>query len=65
MMPRRARRGAIFGMPILVGTASLVGLVVGLLGDGWFDILSGLAVAVPAAVIGWSLAKARRADWDR
>lgn len=43
----------------------MVGLVIGLLGDGVYDIAAGLAVTAPVVAIGWSLARARRGDWDR
>ena len=39
---------------------SLVGLVVGLLGDDVLDLLAWLALGVPVAAIGWALI-ARRA----
>lgn len=62
--PATARRGrgglAIFAMPILLAIVSLAGLVVGLLGDGGYDVAAGLAVAVPVVVIGWALLRARR-----
>lgn len=60
MIPRRAPRFAIFGMPILLGIASLAGLVVGLLGDGMIDLLSWLGLGIPVAAIAWALI-ARRA----
>ena len=61
MIPARRGLGAaaIFGMPILLAIVSLIGLVVGLLGDGWHDLASALAVAVPVVVIAWAL-RARR-----
>ncbi len=59
-----ARRGrgvlAIFGIPVLLAIVSLAGLVFGLLGDDGYDIASGVAVAVPVAVILWALIRARR-----
>lgn len=57
------RRLHLYGLPTLVALVSLLGLVVGLLGDGGFDVVAGLALALPAAIILWSLAKARRGGW--
>lgn len=54
-----------WGWPVLLGLISMVGLVIGLLGDGVYDIAAGLAVTAPVVAIGWSLARARRGDWDR
>ena len=54
-----------WGWPILLGLVSLGGLVIGLLGDGWYDVAAGLAVAAPVVAIAWSLARARRGGWDR
>lgn len=36
--------------PLLIGLLSLFGLVVALLADGWGDILSWVALAVPVLV---------------
>lgn len=51
-------------MPIVLSGVSIVGLVVGLLGDDGYDAAAGLALAVPVAVMAWSLLKARRGGWD-
>lgn len=59
---RRARNSlaAIFAAPTAIALASIVGLVAGLLGDGWHDLLSWVGLGVPATVILWSLALRRR-----
>lgn len=43
----------IWGMPVVLGALSLVGLVVALVSDGWGDWLSALALTVPAVVGVW------------
>lgn len=42
----------IWGMPLFIGGASLVGLVVALIADGAGDVASWIALGVPVA-IGW------------
>jgi hypothetical protein len=54
-----ARRHAILAVPLALGAISLIGLVVGLLGDGLLDLASWLALGVPAAAIIWALASRR------
>lgn len=46
------RPAQIWGMPILVGTASLLGLAVALIADGLGDAIGWLALGVPVTV-GW------------
>jgi hypothetical protein len=53
---RSARRPSglrVFGVPILLGALSLVGLLSALLGDAAWDALSWFALGVPCAVIAW------------
>jgi hypothetical protein len=50
----------VFGMPILLAAISLVGLLVALLGDGLWDALSWLSLAIPLAVIAHKLRQGRR-----
>ena len=59
---RRTRNSmvAIFAAPTAIALVSIVGLVAGLLGGGWHDLLSWVGLGVPAAVILWSLALRRR-----
>ncbi|KQQ97124.1 hypothetical protein [Massilia sp. Leaf139] len=43
----------LWGMPILLGVLTSIGLVSALLGDGIWDIVSAFALGVPVAVGGW------------
>jgi hypothetical protein len=43
----------LWGMPILLGVLTAVGLVAGLLGDGWWDLVSVVALGIPVAVGAW------------
>lgn len=43
-----------FAMPVLIGLVSLIGLVVALAGDGWFDAASWIALGVPVAATLWA-----------
>jgi hypothetical protein len=60
MSRRDARRIALWRMPLLMGAASLAGLIIGLIGEGLLDLVAWVALGVPVAVIGWSLAFMRR-----
>ncbi len=44
---RHRTLGQIFAAPIVVGALSVVGLVAALIGDGWWDALSWLSLALP------------------
>ena len=47
-----------WGVPILIGIITAVGLIAALLGDDVWDALSAVALAIPVVVAGWySLAK--------
>ena len=52
-MNRVLSPGQIWGIPVLLGVLSLVGLVAALVADGLGDALSWLALAVPSAVSLW------------
>ncbi|RMB55865.1 hypothetical protein C8J44_1130 [Sphingomonas sp. PP-CE-3A-406] len=43
----------VFGVPILLGIATLLGLGAGLIGDGGWDVAAGLLLAAPLAITGW------------
>lgn len=47
----------IWRMPLLLGVLTLAGLLVGLVGDGVWDLVSVAALAVPLLVGGWHWAK--------
>ncbi len=51
---------AIFGVPLVVGVLSLVGLVGALLDDGLWDGLGAALIAVSLGVVVWALAARRR-----
>ncbi len=40
----------VFAMPLLLALASLAGLVIGLTGDGWRDVLAVILLLIPVAV---------------
>jgi len=46
---------AVFGAPLAIAAISIVGLVAALLGDGAYDVMSWIGLAVPLLVIGWAL----------
>jgi hypothetical protein len=47
----------LWGMPVLLGVLTAVGLVAGLLGDGWWDLVSAIGLGVPVAVGAWYMFK--------
>lgn len=49
----------IFLAPLLIGVASLVGLVSALAGEGPADWISWLGLTIPIAVLAWALATRR------
>ena len=54
-VPRNAWR--IFRWPIAIGVVTIVGLIAALVGDGWHDVVSWLALAVPVVVAAWGWRK--------
>ena len=58
---RRTRSiGAIFGWPILIGALSLVGLVIGLTGDGARDVIAWLLLGSTLVAIAIAILRARK-----
>jgi hypothetical protein len=53
MKPSRS----LWGMPILLGVLSVIGLVAGLLGEGWWDALAVAGLGAPVAVGAWHVLK--------
>jgi hypothetical protein len=51
--PKRQSLGAIFLVPAVIAVVSGAGLLSALLGDGLWDAVSWLTLAVPIAVAGW------------
>ncbi|ABS63680.1 conserved hypothetical protein [Parvibaculum lavamentivorans DS-1] len=52
---RRYTLTEIFAIPLVLAIFTIVGLVAALLGDGWRDAVSWLALLVPALTIVWAL----------
>jgi ACR3 family arsenite efflux pump ArsB len=44
-------------MPVLLGVLTAAGLVVGLLGDGWWDAVAVAGLGIPVAVGLWHMFK--------
>lgn len=57
---RRQTNGRIFAMPLLIGALSMIGLVSALVGDGLWDALSWIALAIPIGLCGYFLLKRRQ-----
>ncbi|QHI99049.1 hypothetical protein GT347_14285 [Xylophilus rhododendri] len=49
----RAQLWRLWGWPLAMGLLSLVGLLTGLVFDGWGDVLSWIALAIPVLVMLW------------
>ena len=47
----------LWGMPVLLGVLTAIGLVAGLLGDGWWDVVAVAALGTPVAVAAWHIAR--------
>lgn len=43
---RRLGAAEVFAAPVLIALASLAGLVVGLVGDGWWDVVAAALLSV-------------------
>ncbi len=50
----------VYGPAVVIAVITLYGLLSALLGDGMWDALSWVALAVPLAVIAWKYAAGRR-----
>ena len=59
-MPRRIPAGwrAVFGVPLLVGLATLAGLLAALLHEGAGWVAAWLSLSLPLALIAWHVGKA-------
>lgn len=42
-----SRTGSLWRIPLVLAALTLAGLVAGLLGDGWFDMLAGIGLGIP------------------
>lgn len=56
-MNARMSTSQIWGIPVVIGTLSAIGLLSALLGDGIWDALSWLALAAPVAVTLWCVVR--------
>lgn len=50
----------VFGVPIAIAVTSGIGLVAGLIGDGWLDVLAWIGLAIPVAACAWPFLDRRR-----
>jgi len=57
---RHRTLGQIFAAPIIIGALSVVGLVAALVGDGWWDALSWLSLALPVLLYFFFVARRNR-----
>lgn len=51
--PRRQTNGQIFAIPALLGVLSIIGLVSALVGDGVWDGVSWVTLAIPILLCGY------------
>ena len=65
--PRTARRSLaqVFAVPLALLVASLAGLVIGLTGDGWRDLVASLLLALPLLAAARAWARHRRVPSQR
>jgi hypothetical protein len=52
----------IFAAPVLIGVLSVVGLVAALVGDGWWDGVSWLTLAIPVLLYFFFVLRRRRIE---
>lgn len=50
----------VWGMPIVLGILSGIGLVAALTGDGFYDLLSWLTLGFPVILTSWYLLKTKK-----
>jgi branched-subunit amino acid transport protein AzlD len=51
--------GQIFAAPVAIGALSTVGLLAALIGDGWWDAVSWLSLALPVLLYVFFVARRR------
>ncbi len=54
-------RQSTFRLPTLLALLGFIGLFAALLGDGWWDLLAWVGLAIPAGVSLWALPRRRTA----
>lgn len=52
----------VYGPAIVIAVITLCGLLSALLGDGVWDELSWVALAIPIAVVGWKYGRAKKSS---
>lgn len=57
LQPRRQTNRQIFAIPMVLGLLSVVGLVSALVGDGFWDGVSWLTLAIPIVLCGYFFLK--------
>jgi hypothetical protein len=57
LRPRRQTNGQIFAAPIVLGVLSVIGLVSALVGDGFWDGVSWVTLAIPILLCGYFFLK--------
>ena len=50
----------VWGLPIIIGILSAIGLVSALTGDGFYDLLSWLTLGIPVVLAVWYLIKPKK-----
>lgn len=50
----------VWGLPIIIGILSAIGLVSALTGDGFYDLLSWLTLGIPVVLAVWDLIKPKK-----
>jgi membrane protein implicated in regulation of membrane protease activity len=51
--------------PVVLGIVTIVGLLSALLGDGMWDMVSVVALAIPVLVIGWYWSRPLKSPHER
>ena len=50
----------VWGLPIVIGILSAIGLLSALTGDGFYDLLSWLTLGIPVVLAVWYLVKPKK-----
>ena len=51
----------VWTIPLVLGALSLLGLIVGLVGEGLLNMISWVCLAIPLLVMGWFIGKPKSA----
>lgn len=55
----------VWGIPVIIGICSALGLLSALTGDGFYDLLSWLTLGLPVVVTIWFLVKMKKDPANR